>query len=315
MAKERIRIESKAFEISNRDKIFFPEAGITKGDIIDYYQEIAPAMLPHMKDRPLNMQRFPNGIQENGFYEKVIPDHFPDWFDRASVELKGKSGTQVQPVCNSEAALVYLANQACLTPHLWLSRADKLDYPDRMIFDLDPSEGVETEKIRRAALDLGDLLEEIGLVPFFMTTGSKGYHLVAPLKREADFDGVRKIAKRIAQVLVARSPADEMTVESRKEKRKGKIFVDYLRNAYGQTAAAAYSVRPLPGAPVATPLDREELKSKKVEPRKYTLKNIQRRLSQKEDPWKGMDRRARSIKGPAEKIEALLDDPGKDGSS
>jgi bifunctional non-homologous end joining protein LigD len=158
---DKISLGPCTVDLSRTDKVLFPDDGITKGDLIDYYYRISETMLPHLKGRPITMHRFPNGINEEGFYEKEAPDYFPDWIKRVSVEKKG-GGKENQIVCENAATLVYLADQACITPHIWLSREDKLNFPDKMIFDLDPPDD-DFEPIRSAALSLKDLLEELGI--------------------------------------------------------------------------------------------------------------------------------------------------------
>jgi bifunctional non-homologous end joining protein LigD len=206
-------------------------------------------------------------------------------------------------VCQNAATLVYLANQACITPHLWLSRQDKPDHPDRMIFDLDPWDD-DFEPVRSAARSLKKLLEALELVPFLMTTGSRGLHVVVPLDRKSNFDEVREFALDVADLLANQEPG-RLTTEQSKEKRGSRIFVDVLRNAYAQTTPAPYAVRAKAGAPVAAPLEWEELSSRSVNSRRYTLRNMFRRLGQKEDPWEGMGRRARSLDPAKRRLDDL----------
>lgn len=173
MTDKKVEVNSHTIELSNLDKVLFPDDRFTKGDLIDYYQRIAPTILPHLADHPLSLQCFPNGIKAEGFYQKEIPDYFPDWIRRVSVEVKEDQTRQAQVVCDNVETLVYLANQACLTLHPWLSRADKLNHPDKLIFDLDPP-GNDFETVRFAAGRLREMLQAVGLVPFVMTAGSKG---------------------------------------------------------------------------------------------------------------------------------------------
>ncbi|MGH2537355.1 MAG: DNA polymerase domain-containing protein, partial [Candidatus Promineifilaceae bacterium] len=242
--------------------------------------------------RPLSMQRFPDGIGEKGFYQKEAPGYFPAWIRRASIRVEGTGENQPQVICDEAATLVYLANQNCITPHLWLSRLggragpEPLDHPDRLIFDLDPPAGA-FELARAAAASLRALLEELGLAAFLMTTGSRGLHVAAPLDGRADFDAARAFAHQVAQRLARRKP-DKLTTETRKAERNGRLFLDYLRNAYAATSVAPYAVRARPGAPVATPLDWGELDDGRLRSDRYTLKNIFRRLGQKGDPWQGI---------------------------
>jgi bifunctional non-homologous end joining protein LigD len=200
MTDKKMKIGAHTIQLSHLDKVLFPDDGSTKGDLIDYYQRIADIMVPYLADHPLSLQRFPNGIQAEGFYQKEIPDYFPTWIRRVSVEVKEDQTRQAQVVCDNVETLIYLANQACITLHLWLSRADKLNHPDKLIFDLDPP-GNDFETVRFAAGRLREMLQEVGLVPFVMTTGSKGLHVVAPLDRSADFDEVRAFVRQLANEL------------------------------------------------------------------------------------------------------------------
>lgn len=289
-------------ELSNTEKVFFPDGDITKGDLIRYYRRVAGVMLPHMKGRAVTMHRFPDGIEGEGFYQKEISDYFPGWIKSARVKKK-QGGWVKHVVCDDAPTLVYLANQACITPHLWLSRSDKPDHPDRMVFDLDPSRD-DFHAVRSAALWMKELLEELGLTPWIMTTGSRGLHVAVPLDRSADFGSVRSFAKSVAKALAKRNPK-ELTVEARKENRRGRVYLDYGRNAYAQTAVAPYAVRAKPGAPIATPLHWSELSRSGLDSRSFRIGNIFRRLSQKEDPWKEIDSHAQSLRGPRRRLEAL----------
>lgn len=303
MSARSLHVDGREIELSSLDKVYFPDQGVTKGDLVDYYQRIAGTMLPHVRSRPLSMQRYPDGIEGEGFYQKQAPDHFPDWIERVEIEVEEDDEVQPQVVCQDAATLVYLAQQACITPHIWLSRMDELRHPDKLIFDLDPA-GDDFEPIRAAARDLRQIIDEIGLVPFVMTTGSRGLHVVVPLERGADFDQVRAFAKRISAVVADRNP-DRYTTEVRKDKRQGRLFLDYLRNAYAQTSVAPYAVRAKPGAPVAVPLDWDELGDSDLHSQSYSLKNIFRRLGHKEDPWVGMMSQARSIEAAQRKLAQL----------
>lgn len=294
MPDKKITVDNQTIHLSSLEKVLFPGEGITKGDLIDYYQRIAEVMLPHMAGRPISMQRFPDGIAEEGFYQKEAPAYFPEWIDRVQVWVREEESQQPQVLCNNAATLTYLANQACITPHVWLSRQDRLDFPDRLIFDLDPPND-EFEPVRKAALALREALRAEGLVSFVMTTGSRGMHVVVPIAREGSFDNVRGVAHRLVEQL-ARAAPDRLTVEMAKADRQGRLFLDYLRNAYGQTTVAPYAIRAKPGAPVATPLDWEELGDTSLHSQSYTLKNIFRRLGQKADPWRDIREQAQSLK-------------------
>jgi bifunctional non-homologous end joining protein LigD len=304
----KIRVGPYTVELSKTDKVLFPDDSITKGDLINYYRRVAEIMLPHMEGRPITMHRFPDGVGKEGFYEKEAPDYFPAWIKRVSVE-KREGGRENQIVCENAATLVYLADQACITPHIWLSRMDKLLFPDKMIFDLDPPDD-DFEPVRSAALSLRDLLEKLGMNAYVMTTGSRGLHVVVPLDRSADFDTVRSFAQDVAKVMV-RQDAELLTIEERKDKRRGRLFLDTLRNAYAQTSVAPYAIRAKRGAPVATPLDWHELNDPSLHSQSYTMRNIFHRLGQKGDPWKEIWRHAYSLSGPQKRLDLFT---SKDGS-
>ncbi|MBU6996273.1 MAG: ATP-dependent DNA ligase [Theionarchaea archaeon] len=285
-----MKVGSHTIEPSNEDKVFFPESRITKGDLVHYYRDIAPIMLPHVQDRPVTMHRFPDGIEGEGFYQKEVPEYFPQWVDRVRISKK-EGGENQQAVCNNAATLVYLADQACITPHIWLSRTDRLNHPDKLVFDLDPPPDA-FELVRKAAYGLKDVLKEIGLTPFVMTTGSRGVHVVAPLDRSQEFDTVRTFAENLADSLFQEDPQN-LTTEQRKAKRGSRVFLDIMRNSYAQTSVAPYAVRAKPGAPVATPLEWRELED--VTSQSYTITTVLERMSQKSDPWKSLYSEARPL--------------------
>ncbi|MGH2694917.1 MAG: DNA polymerase domain-containing protein, partial [Actinomycetota bacterium] len=240
-----------------------------------------------------------------GFYHKDAPKHFPAWIERSSVKKKG--GTVVHVVCNNAATLVYLANQGCLTLHQWLSRKDRIHNPDLMIFDLDPP-GDDFRLVKDVARELRKLLTTLGLAPYLKTTGGKGLHVAVPLDRRADFDEVRTFARDVASLLAAGDPQN-LTTEVRKEKRRRRLFLDVGRNAYAQHAVAPYSLRPRPGAPIATPLEWDELEGR-ARPSTFTIKTVLDRVSEGLDPWRGMTRRAKSLGEPRRRLDRLLSDEG-----
>ena len=303
MTERILQVGRRKLHVDNLDKILFPQEGITEGDLIQYYRRIADTMLPHVRDRPVTMHRFPNGIAEDGFYQKEAPAYFPEWIERVSVMVEQEGTRQPQIICGDAATLVYLADQACITPHVWLSRKDKLNYPDKLIFDLDPPDG-DFEPVRCAARALRELLEEIDLPSYVMTTGSRGLHVVVPLNRDAEYDAVRSFAHDLSSVLARREP-DRLTADVRKNKRQGRVFLDYLRNSYAQTGVAPYAIRAKPGAPVATPLDWDELGDRHLHSQSYTLANIFRRLGQKDDPWRTMMRHTHSLTEPRRALQRL----------
>lgn len=296
MSKTIKKVGGHKIEIINADKELFPEDGITKGEVVDYYVRIAETMLPYMKGRPLTLQRFPGGIDEEGFYQKEAADYFPDYVERVRIKLENGS-RQDEVVCNNAATLVYLANLGTITPHLWLSTTDAINKPDKIVFDLDPSDedpssphsgslGTSFAVVKEGAHDLRKVLEDLGLTCFVMTTGSRGLHVVCPLKPAHEFSTVKEFAKAVAQNLETEDP--KFTTKVRKEKRRGRVFIDYLRNEYAQTSVAPYALRAKPGAPVAAPLNWDELSESRLDPQSYTMENIFKRLSRREDPWKDL---------------------------
>jgi len=254
------RYGRRTVDTSNEDKVLFPEAGLTKGALIDYYERIADEILPHLRERPLVLQRFPDGIGEDGFYQKQVGDYFPDWITTVRVDVSRSDGRQELVVCDAKATLGYLANQACITLHACFAKL----------------------------------------------TGSKGVHVVAPLDRSADFDTVRRFATDAMSLLASRHP-DALTTEQRKNKRRGRVYLDVGRNAYGQTAVAPWSVRPLPEAPVAATVRWSDLEQSGIGPRDFTVRNVFRKIANRDDPWSGWRRRARSIAPARERLDRLRD--------
>jgi bifunctional non-homologous end joining protein LigD len=291
-------------EITHPDKLLFPDDGLTKADIADYYETVSEWMLPHIRNRPLSLMRFPDGIGGHGFFHKNVPDYFPAFVKRVEVEKRG--GTLTHAVACNPETLVYLVGQNTITPHVWLSRADRLRQPDRIVFDLDPAPGADFAAVRRAARQTGELLRELGLEPFAQVTGSKGIHVWTPLRRRATFEDVRPFARAVAERLTHRHP-DELTLEFRKAERGGRILIDVMRNAYAQTTVPPYAVRPLPGAPVATPIEWDELSDSKLRANRWTVKSVRRRLAAKDDPWADIASFARGVSRASKRLERLRD--------
>lgn len=289
-------------ELTKPDKVLFPGDGITKLDLATYYDEIAGVMLPHLRGRPINMQRFPDGIDGMAFYEKKLPSHFPDWIGR--VRVATSDGPQDQVTIKDARTLVYLAQQACITPHAWLSREDELGRPDQLIIDLDPNadDPDVLAKVRRATRLTGELLDDLGLTSFVKTTGSRGYHVMVPLRRTESFDEVRAFAHRLGERLADAEP-DLLTVEHRKAKRGDRVFVDVLRNGYGQTAVPPYAVRARPGAPVATPIEWTELS--RVAPDGHDIRSVRRRLKRRACPWADVRRHLQGLARARERLRRL----------
>jgi bifunctional non-homologous end joining protein LigD len=292
-------------EVSNEDKVLFGKSGITKGELIDYYTSIAPTMLRHCNKHPIAMKRYPNGIDHEGFFQKETGEYFPDWITRVAIP-KQTNGIVNTVVVDKPATLIYLANQACITPHIWLSRADKLNKPDRMIFDLDPSgKKFSFSDVQKAAQEIKKILDACDVPTFYMLTGSRGAHIVIPLKRTHTFDETREFARDVAQLLADKFPK-LMTTDMRKNKRGKRIFVDWLRNGFGATAVAPYAVRAREGATVAMPVTWKELQSPGMHSQKYTIKNVKKRMNKVGDIWQDMEKYAISLKKARKKLHAMF---------
>jgi bifunctional non-homologous end joining protein LigD len=274
--------------LSNPSKVLFPADGITKEDLARYYADVADRMLPWLRDRPITMMRYPDGLDGERIVQQNVPAYFPDWIRRVQVSKQG--GVVEHAVCDKPATLVYLANQACIEVHAFTSRADRLDAPDQLVFDFDPPDAKHFGQVRQAALWARDLLDgELGLTSYVRTTGGRGLHVHVALDRRAGFDAVREFTHRAADVLASRHP-DVITTEQRKDKRGARIYADLMRNAYAQTVVAPYAVRARPGAPVATPLSWPEVEDTGLEPGQFTISTVRARLAGTDDPWAGFTR-------------------------
>ena len=285
-----LRVGSRDVRLTHPDKLLFPDDSITKAEFAAYMRDVAPAMLPHVRGRPVTLHRFNDGIAGPGFMQKEIPRGAPEWVRRVSVPKEG--GTVCHALAEDAATLVWLANVNCLTPHVWTSRADRLDRPDRLVVDLDPEDAGEFPRVVAAALDLRALLLDAGVTPFAMTTGSRGLHVVVPLRRRYGFDEVLGAARDLAEALVERAP-DERTTAFRKAERGGRLFVDVLRNRWAQTVVAPYAVRARPGAPVAMPVRWEELEDGSVRrAAQWPMRAALERVERDGDTWLEIGRAA-----------------------
>jgi bifunctional non-homologous end joining protein LigD len=276
---------SPEVKLSHADKVLFPDDGLTKADLAGHYARVAEVMLPHVKDRPMNLWRWNSGIQGERVVQQSLPKGAPDWVARVEVPRR-KGGNIFHGLMNDGDTLRWLAQQNCITPHVWNSRKDMLDRPDRIVFDLDPTQDDFTV-VREGALAVADVLRDLGVTPFAMVSGSRGIHVYAPLKRTRTADEIRAAAQTIAERVVEGNQ-DTLTTAWRKEKRDGKILVDVARNTYGQTVVAPYAVRALPGAPVATPVSWDEVGS-------ASLHAMGERLREAGDAWEGMESAAATL--------------------
>jgi bifunctional non-homologous end joining protein LigD len=284
--------------ITHPEKVLFPDDGITKGDLAVYYEAMAPVILPHLRGRPVTMERYPAGIGEKGFWQKDVSKGFPPWLQR--VRVPKKDGVVHHPVVTDTRSLLWLTNQNTITQHVWTSRVPHLHRPDLCVFDLDPSTDNVAE-VRAAAIGLRDLLQELGLPSWVKTTGSKGFHIVAPIDGKTDIAVVARFANAVGALFVSLAP-DRLTQEFSKVDRRGRIYVDTGRNGYSATFAAAYTVRARRGAPVSAPCTWEEIERGEVQPGTFTVRNMHDRIAKVGDLWADMRRRRRSLKRPLEKL-------------
>jgi bifunctional non-homologous end joining protein LigD len=292
-----MKVGRRDVNVSSPDKVLFPQIGLTKADLAQYYASVAELSLPHLRDRPLNLNVYPQGIEAKGFFQQHASDHYPDWVDRVEVPKQG--GSVVHVMANRADTLVYLAGQNAVTLHHWPSRADRLGQPDRMVFDLDPPEG-DFGAARTAALALGEMLRDLRLEPFAMTTGSKGIHVVVPLQRRQEHPEVRAFARGVAEKLIEREP-ELVTLEWYKDKRGGRILID-VRATRGMSVVAPYSVRAKPEASVAAPIPWDELSDDGLTAQRYTVANVLERGS---DPWADIGAAASALGGARKRLERL----------
>ena len=291
--KLEIEVDGRTVAISNPNKVLFGASGITKADLARYYAAVGPTMLPHVRDRPMTLVRYPTGLGGESFFQKHTPKHYPEWIPR--VELTKKGGVIAHAVVDHPAALVYFAQQNVITPHIGLARRPNLDTPDLFVVDLDPSTG-DLDQIRRIAFGVKDALQRAGLVPFVQLTGSKGLHIVAPLAQGpgATWANAQEFGRAVSTLLLSQYP-DDLTMAFAKAERGDRIYLDMGRNNYPATFAAPYGVRAFEEAPVVTPVEWDELDDPAFNPRRYTITTVLQRLDERGDPWTGLAESARPL--------------------
>ena len=289
--------------ITHPDKVLFPDDGITKGELAAYYEAIAPVMLPHLRGRPVTMERYPAGIGKQGFWQKDVSKGFPDWLER--VEVPKKDGVVHHPIVTDVRTLLWTVNQNTITHHVWSSRVSDLKHPDVCVFDLDPSTD-HVASVRAAAIGLRDLLEKLTLPSWIKTTGSKGFHIVVPLDGKTSMGQVARFADGVGKLFVSLAP-DALTQEFNKVDRRGRIYVDTGRNGYHSTFAAAYTVRARRSAPVSAPCTWKEIEDGTVEPATFTVRNVLDRVQKLGDVWGDMRRRGKALKRPIELLAKMRD--------
>ncbi|MDQ0597806.1 bifunctional non-homologous end joining protein LigD [Streptomyces canus] len=295
-ATRTVRAGRRTVEVHRPEKVLFPGDGAgkeyTKSDLVDYYRAVAPFMLPHLRGRPLMLERLPDGVDGPTFMQKNTPDSYPDWISRVEVTKEG--GTVRHTVCDDTATLVYLADQACLTLHRWMSRVGRVEQPDRMVFDLDPFSD-DFAPVHEAAWLLAELLDELKLPSALMTTGSRGLHVVVPVQGHHDFDEVREFAKDVADTLAAAHPG-KFTTAARKKDRGERLYLDVQRNGYAQTAVVPFTVRAKRGAPVAMPMSWTQLDDPGLDARRWSIEDAVEQA--RTNPWAGVMAKGRAL-GPA----------------
>jgi bifunctional non-homologous end joining protein LigD len=290
--------------LTHVERVVFPDVGITKGEIIAYYREVADVMLPELRGRPLTIERFTKTIEQGGFYQKHAQKHYPAWIERVSL---GSKTIVAYPLCDTRDALVYFANQGGFVLHVWTSRRAAPQFPDLLVFDLDPPEG-GFQLVSTAARHVRELLDELDLPAFVKTTGSKGLHVVAPLDPHASFDSVGALGHAIAAVLCQRHP-DTLTTEFYKKDRRGRLFLDTMRNAPGATVVAPYSLRGRPGAPVSAPIEWAEVDDPALAADGIRLRDVRARLDSRGDPWRDLRAAPGSADEAARRLAALVSSP------
>ena len=287
---EEIRRGKRVLKLSNLDKPFWPDEGITKGDLLAYYEAVAPVLVPHLKDRPFTMRRYPDGAYGKAFFQKDAPKGMPEWIPTIRIQVTSRDTPRTQrwinaPLVNDELALLWMVNMGCIDMNAWYSRADKLDRPDFVLFDLDPSPDVGFEETIQVALHVKEALDALGLVSFAKTSSAEGMHVLVPVERRHTYDDTRRFSEIVAGA-IARSYPKLATTQWSKAKRRG-VLIDANQNGEGKTIASAYSVRPRPGAPVSTPLRWDEVKSG-LDPREFTLEVVQQRVTRFGDLFEGV---------------------------
>jgi bifunctional non-homologous end joining protein LigD len=289
-----VRIGRREVHLTNQDKIFFPRLGLTKGDLVAYYVDVAPCVLHHVRRRPMQMKRYPDGVDGFSFYQKRVPEPHPDWLDTFRIRFP-RSGWADFPVVGDAAGLAWIANLGCIELHTWHSRIDEIERPDYLLIDLDPSEGNPWSSVREIALVVREVMDELGLASFPKTSGSTGLHILAPIKPEIEFPHVRDFAKALAKEVEARIDDQRIATTTWKVADRKGVFVDYGQNARDRTIASAYSIRPTPDARASAPLRWDEVPD--CDPAEFTLQTMRDRIDEVGDLTKGMWRRKVSL-GP-----------------
>jgi len=281
-----VKLDGKKVKLTNLDKPYWPDEKITKGDLIYYYTTIHPYILPYLVNRPQNLKRNPDGIRDEGFYQKDAGDEAPSWVKSVSIHAESTGKDVEYIVCNDQATLTYLNNLGCIELNPWNSTVKHLDKPDYMVLDIDPPDDESFDRVVEIALAIKEVMDSMEAPCYCKTSGATGLHVYVPLGARYTYETVRPFAKAIAEYVAEKHP-DIATTERSLSERKGKVYVDYLQNSRGQTLAAPYSARPVPGARVSTPLQWPELKHG-ISPKDFTIRTVPKRLDKLGDLFEGV---------------------------
>jgi bifunctional non-homologous end joining protein LigD len=313
-----VRIGSRTLSLSNLDKVLWPRDGYAKGDLIGYYQSIAAAAIAHLKNRPLTVQRYPNGIDGPTFFEKQMPKGMPDWIERVTIPTPGGTRSEVTfPLCNDEPSLVYFANLAAIVLHVWTSALPTLDEPEFVLFDLDPGEGCTLATLAKVTLTVRDLLQSLGLKALVKTTGGFGLHVVVPLAAGYSYDTAKVFAEIVARRAAAEGKSAATLARTIAKRPQDAVYIDYVQVGRGKTIVAPYSARSRDGAPVSTPLEWEEVEAfarrrAAIAPAdefaKYTIRTVPPRLDREGDLWGGKRWKKQRLEGASAKAARLWGD-------
>ena len=294
----------KEAELTHLDKIYWPDENITKGELLDYYSKIAPYILPYLKDRPLSLKRNPNGIKDNGFFHKDAGDIAPDWVKKIEIHSESTDKMVNYLVCNDLESLLFIANLGCIEMNPWNSTIDKLDRPDYIVMDIDPSDKNTFNQVVDVALAIKEIMDETGMVGYCKTSGSSGLHVYIPFDQKYTYDESKDFAEILASLVNDKLPKITTLERSLSKRKKNQIYIDYLQNREGQTLASAYSARPKPGATVSAPLEWSEVKHG-LKIKDFTIKNMLQRVDEKGDLFKGVLDKGIDLRETLERMQAL----------
>lgn len=294
--------------LTNLHKLYWPDEGFTKGDLIDYYKTMAPYILPYLKNRPLSLLRNPNGIKGPAFFHKDAGDIAPAWMKTADILAESTGKIVHYLVCNDVKSLLFIANLGCIEMNPWNSTTVKLNNPDYLILDIDPSDKNTFDQVIEVAQAIKEILDQLKITGYCKTSGASGMHVYIPCGRKYEYDTVRDFAKILATMVHEQLPASTTLERSLAKRKKNQIYVDYLQNSRGQTLASAYSVRPKPGATVSSPLDWKEVK-KGLHPSHFTIKNIKQRADKKGDLFKAVLGKGVNIPAALKSIDKIHGEP------